>query len=150
MRVLVQRVRQASVSIGGREYSHSGPGLLIFIGVCVGDTPAEAEYLAGKVARLRIFDDQNGVMNLDVCQAGGEVCVVSQFTLAASTARGNRPSYVRAAPGEVSKPLYELFIERMAQLTGRRPATGVFGADMQVALVNDGPVTIWMDSDERR
>ena len=106
----------------------------------------DLEYLAGKLVRLRIFDDEQGVMNLDVVQTGGEVLVVSQFTLMASTRKGNRPSYVKAAPEAVSRPLYERFAARVGELTGRPVATGEFGADMQVALINDGPVTIWIDS----
>ena len=109
----------------------------------------DLEYLAGKLVRLRIFDDEAGVMNLDLLQTGGEVLVVSQFTLQASTRKGNRPSYIHAAPEPVSRPLYERFVERVAALVGKPVATGRFGADMQVALVNDGPVTIWMDSKNR-
>lgn len=149
MRMLVQRVKHASVTIGGRLHSRTGAGLLVFVGVGLEDTSEDAEYLAGKLVRLRIFDDEAGVMNLDVRQTGGEVLVVSQFTLQASTRKGNRPSYVRAAPEAVSRPLYEEFAARVAELLGRPVATGVFGADMQVELLNDGPVTIWMDSENR-
>lgn len=147
--MLVQRVKHASVTIDGRLHSRTGAGLLVFVGVGLEDTSEDAEYLAGKLVRLRIFDDEAGVMNLDVRQTGGEVLVVSQFTLQASTRKGNRPSYVRAAPEEVSRPLYEGFAARVAELLGRPVATGVFGADMQVELLNDGPVTIWMDSENR-
>lgn len=147
--MLVQRVKHASVTIDGRLHSRTGAGLLVFVGVGLEDTPEDVEYLAGKLVRLRIFDDEAGVMNLDVQQAGGEVLVVSQFTLQASTRKGNRPSYVRAAPEAVSRPLYEGFAARVAELLGRPVATGVFGADMQVELVNDGPVTIWVDSGNR-
>ena len=146
MRMLVQRVKHASVTIDGRLHSRTGAGLLVFVGVGLEDTSEDAEYLAGKLVRLRIFDDEAGVMNLDVRQTGGEVLVVSQFTLQASTRKGNRPSYIRAAPEAVSRPLYERFTARVAELSGRGVATGEFGADMQVELVNDGPVTIWMDS----
>lgn len=149
MRMLVQRVKHASVTIDGRLHSRTGAGLLVFVGVGLEDTLEDAEYLAGKLVRLRIFDDEAGVMNLDVRQTGGEVLVVSQFTLQASTRKGNRPSYVRAAPEAVSRPLYEGFAARVAELLGRPVATGVFGADMQVELLNDGPVTIWMDSENR-
>lgn len=149
MRMLVQRVKHASVTIDGRLHSRSGAGLLVFVGVGLEDTSEDAEYLAGKLVRLRIFDDEAGVMNLDVRQTCGEVLVVSQFTLQASTRKGNRPSYVRAAPEAVSRPLYEGFAARVAELLGRPVATGVFGADMQVELLNDGPVTIWMDSENR-
>lgn len=149
MRLLIQRVKNASVSVGGDELSRIGQGLLVLVGVGVEDTDEDMEYLAGKLVRLRIFDDGQGVMNLDVRQVGGEVLVVSQFTLQASTRKGNRPSYVRAAPEAVSRPMYERFTARVAELLGREVPTGEFGADMQVALVNDGPVTIWVDSKMR-
>lgn len=149
MRLLIQRVKGASVEIGGAAWSRIGAGLLVFVGVGPDDGGEDVEWLAGKLVRLRIFDDEAGVMNRDVVQAGGEVLVVSQFTLLASTRKGNRPSYVRAAPEPVSRPLYECFAARVAELSGRPVATGRFGADMQVALVNDGPVTIWMDSKNR-
>ena len=149
MRLLIQRVKNASVSVGGGELSRIGQGLLVLVGVGVEDTDEDMEYLAGKLVRLRIFDDEQGVMNLDVRQVGGEVLVVSQFTLQASTRKGNRPSYVRAAPEAVSRPMYERFTARVAELLGREVPTGEFGADMQVALVNDGPVTIWIDSKMR-
>ena len=149
MRLLIQRVKNASISVGGDELSRIGQGLLVLVGVGVEDTDEDMEYLAGKLVRLRIFDDGQGVMNLDVRQVGGEVLVVSQFTLQASTRKGNRPSYVRAAPEAVSRPMYERFTARVAELLGREVPTGEFGADMQVALVNDGPVTIWIDSKMR-
>lgn len=149
MRLLIQRVKNASVSVGGDELSRIEQGLLVLVGVGVEDTDEDMEYLAGKLVRLRIFDDGQGVMNLDVRQVGGEVLVVSQFTLQASTRKGNRPSYVRAAPEAVSRPMYERFTARVAELLGREVPTGEFGADMQVALVNDGPVTIWIDSKMR-
>ena len=149
MRLLSQRVKNASVSVGGVELSRIGQGLLVLVGVGVEDTDEDMEYLAGKLVRLRIFDDGQGVMNLDVRQVGGEVLVVSQFTLQASTRKGNRPSYVRAAPEAVSRPMYERFTARVAELLGREVPTGEFGADMQVALVNNGPVTIWIDSKMR-
>ncbi len=149
MRLLIQRVKNASVSVGGVELSRIGQGLLVLVGVGVEDTDEDMEYLAGKLVRLRIFDDGQGVMNLDVRQVGGEVLVVSQFTLQASTRKGNRPSYVRAAPEAVSRPMYERFTARVAEPLGREVPTGEFGADMQVALVNDGPVTIWIDSKMR-
>ena len=136
-------------SVGGVELSRIGQGLLVLVGVGVEDTDEDMEYLAGKLVRLRIFDDEQGVMNLDVRQVGGEVLVVSQFTLQASTRKGNRPSYVRAAPEAFSRPMYERFTARVAELLGREVPTGKFGADMQVALVNDGPVTIWIDSKMR-
>ena len=146
MRILVQRVRQASVAIDGVVRAQIGAGLLVLLGVGHDDTDEDIEYLAGKLVRLRIFADEEGVMNRDVVQTGGEVLVVSQFTLMASTRKGNRPSYIQAAPEALSRPLYERFTARVAALLGRPVPTGEFGADMQVALVNDGPVTIWMDS----
>lgn len=149
MRLLIQRVREASVVIGGREVSRIGRGLLILAGVEGCDGADDVEWLCGKVSRLRIFDDADGVMNLDVGQADGELLVVSQFTLYASTRKGNRPSYIRSAPEPVSRPLYEAFVARLSEVSGRRVQTGEFGADMQVSLVNDGPVTIWIDSRNR-
>ena len=146
MRLLIQRVKHASVAIDGEVRSRIGAGVLALVGVGNDDGAEDVEYLAGKLVRLRIFDDEAGVMNLDVVQTGGEVLVVSQFTLQASTRKGNRPSYIHAAPEAVSRPLYEQFAARVAELLGREVATGQFGADMQVELVNDGPVTIWMDS----
>ena len=146
MRLLIQRVKHASVAIDGEVRSRIGAGVLALVGVGNDDGAEDVEYLAGKLVRLRIFDDEAGVMNLDVVQTGGEVLVVSQFTLQASTRKGNRPSYIHAAPEAVSRPLYEQFAARVAELLGREDATGQFGADMQVELVNDGPVTIWMDS----
>ncbi len=148
MRILIQRVKRASVAVGGNIRSQIGAGLLVLLGIGTGDTDDDLEYLAGKVVRLRIFDDEAGVMNRDVVQAGGDVLVVSQFTLMASTRKGNRPSYIHAAPEAVSRPLYERFAARVSELLGREVPTGEFGADMQVELVNDGPVTIWMDSSE--
>ena len=149
MRLLIQRVTPASVSVGGDELSRIGQGLLVLVGVGVEDTDEDMEYLAGKLVRLRIFDDGQGVMNLDVRQVGGEILVVSQFTLHASTRKGNRPSYIKAAPEAISRPLYERFAAGVGRALGREVATGEFGADMQVELVNDGPVTIWIDSRQR-
>ena len=146
MRVLIQRVRSASVTIDGQLHSSIGAGLLLLVGITADDGAEDIEYLAGKVVRLRIFDDERGVMNLDVVQTGGEILVVSQFTLQASTRKGNRPSYIKAAPEAISRPLYERFAAGVGRALGREVATGEFGADMQVELVNDGPVTIWMDS----
>lgn len=146
MRLLIQRVKHASVTIGGDVRSRIGQGLLVLVGIGAEDGGEDIEYLAAKLVKLRIFDDPDGVMNLDVVQTDGEVLVVSQFTLQASTRKGNRPSYIKAAPEAVSRPLYERFTTRVAELLGREVATGEFGADMQVALVNDGPVTIWIDS----
>lgn len=149
MRVLIQRVAQASVSVGGEVHSSIGGGLLVLVGVEDCDTYEDCEWLAGKIARLRIFDDADGVMNLDVGQAGGDILAVSQFTLHASTKKGNRPSYIRAAGEAIAVPLYNNFIDALQKATGKTVRTGVFGADMQVWLVNDGPVTIWIDSRNR-
>lgn len=149
MRVLIQRVRQAAVRIDGRVKSSIGRGLLLFVGVETADGEEDIAWLAGKIARLRIFDDEAGVMNLDVRETGGEVLAVSQFTLHASTRKGNRPSYVRSAPAAVSRPLYERFVAVLSEELGREVPTGEFGADMAVELCNDGPVTIWMDSKNR-
>lgn len=149
MRILVQRVQNASVAVESRIRARIGRGLLVLLGVGGEDTDEDVEYLAGKLVRLRIFDDEAGVMNRDVLQIGGEVLVVSQFTLMASTRKGNRPSYVHAAPEPLSRPLYERFAARVGELLGREVPTGEFGAEMQVSLVNDGPVTIWIDSRRR-
>ena len=146
MRLLIQRVKRASVSIEGREHSHIDKGLLVLVGIENSDTKEDIDWLTGKLLRLRIFDDENGVMNLDVQQTEGEIMVVSQFTLFASTKKGNRPSYIRSAPEAVSRPMYEQFVASVEQVLGKKVATGEFGADMQVELVNDGPVTIWIDS----
>lgn len=149
MRLLIQRVAQASVTIDGTVKSSIGHGLLVFAGIEEADGSEDIEWLCGKLTRLRIFNDEQGVMNLDVGQVGGGILVVSQFTLHASTRKGNRPSYIRSAPEAVSRPLYERFVARLAEVSGIEIATGEFGADMKVALVNDGPVTIWMDSKNR-
>jgi D-tyrosyl-tRNA(Tyr) deacylase len=146
MRVLVQRVAEASVEIDRQIISSIGKGLLVFVGIESTDTLQDAEWLAGKTAALRIFDDEKGVMNLSVTDIDGEVLVVSQFTLCAETRKGNRPSYIRAARHETAIPLYESFCKIMQQKTGKEVKTGVFAADMKVKLVNDGPVTIWIDS----
>ncbi|MCH5329449.1 MAG: D-tyrosyl-tRNA(Tyr) deacylase [Alistipes sp.] len=149
MRVLVQRVAEASVTISGRMKSRIGAGMMILAGIEAADSDEDIEWLCNKLSKLRIFDDADGVMNLDVMQTGGEILAVSQFTLHASTRKGNRPSYVKAAPEAVSRPLYEAFVRRLSEVSGREVKTGEFGADMQVALVNDGPVTIWIDSKNR-
>lgn len=187
MRVLIQRVSEAAVTIGGEEFSRIGAGLLLFVGVEEADTDEDIEWLAGKIARLRVFDDEAGVMNLALSQLhrshgsgesgtfalrtgaagprtpqlraphspepegeGGEVLVISQFTLHASIRKGNRPSYIRAARPEIAEPLYEKFVARLShELGGCRVRTGVFGADMKVSLTNDGPVTIMADSKNR-
>ena len=142
MRLVIQRVTSASVSVGGVMHSSIGRGLLVLAGIEKGDTADDVEWLASKTAALRIFNDENGVMNRSVADSGGEMLVVSQFTLTASTRKGNRPSYIRAAGHELAVPLYEAYCRRVSELTGRQAARGVFGADMQIELVNDGPVTI--------
>ena len=149
MRLLIQRVREASVTIEGELRSQIGQGLLVLVGIEEADGDEDIEWLAGKLLRLRIFDDEQGVMNLDVQQVGGELLIVSQFTLFASTRKGNRPSYIRSAGEAISRPLYERFVRRVEELSGCTVGTGEFGADMQVALINDGPVTIWIDSRNR-
>ena len=143
---MIQRVSRAAVTIDGEVRSSIGKGLMTLVGIEEADTQEDIDWLTGKLLRLRIFDDEAGVMNLDVQQTGGEVMIVSQFTLHASTKKGNRPSYIRAARPEHAEPLYNQFIEICHNLTGKRPATGRFGADMKVRLINDGPVTIWIDS----
>ena len=146
MRVVVQRVLSAEVAANGVPTSSIGRGLLVLLGVEVGDGAEDIDWLCRKVLQLRVFDDESGVMNLDVLQAGGEILVVSQFTLHASTRKGNRPSYVRAAAPAEAIPLYGLFVQRLSEGLGKAVGTGVFGADMKVGLVNDGPVTIIIDS----
>lgn len=146
MRIVIQRVGRAFVSIGGELRSAIGRGLMVLVGVEHGDEMSDAMWLAAKTAALRIFPDEAGVMNRSVIDCGGEILAVSQFTLTASTRKGNRPSYIRAAGHETATALYETYCSELTRLTGRPTATGVFGADMQVELVNDGPVTIIIDS----
>ncbi len=146
MKVVIQRVKSASVTIDGKIFSEIGCGLLVLLGVSPDDTEADADKLAAKTAALRIFDDENGVMNRSVTDIGGDLLVVSQFTLMASWKKGNRPSYIDAAKHEIAIPLYEYFCKKLEEITGKSVETGVFGADMKVALVNDGPVTIIMDT----
>ena len=146
MRLVIQRVSEASVTIEGKLFSSIGPGLMVLVGIAEGDTLADVEWLAAKTASMRIFPDENGVMNRSVLDSGGEVLAVSQFTLMASTKKGNRPSYIHAAGHELAVPMYELYCGKLSQLLGREVKTGVFGADMKVALINDGPVTIVIDS----
>jgi D-tyrosyl-tRNA(Tyr) deacylase len=146
MRAVVQRVQRAAVHIGGQEHASIGMGMLVLLGVEVGDTPADLEWLCGKLSRLRIFPDAEGVMNLDLTHVHGEVLLVSQFTLHASTVKGNRPSYIRAARPDEAMPLYLRARQLLGELTGCIVRTGEFGANMQVELLNDGPVTIVIDS----
>ena len=149
MRVLVQRVKEAAVIINGERRSSIGPGLLVFLGIEVADGADDIGWLAAKVVNLRLFDDSNGVMNLSAAETGKEIMIVSQFTLHASTRKGNRPSYIRAAGPEQASPLYDSFVERTEELLDRSISTGVFGAMMEVSLINDGPVTILIDSRNR-
>ena len=146
MRLVIQRVSRASVVVDSREVSAIGCGLLILVGVEKGDSEEDAEWLASKTANMRIFDDAEGVMNLSLADVGGEALAVSQFTLTASTRKGNRPSYIRAAGHELAVSLYERFCELLGLQLSREVKRGIFGADMKVSLVNDGPVTIIIDS----
>lgn len=146
MRIVIQRVTKASVSIDGKLHSEIGRGLMVLVGVGNGDTDDDARWLADKTVALRIFPDDAGVMNRSVMDCGGDVMAVSQFTLMASTRKGNRPSYIRAAGHELASGLYEKYARLVSERIGRPVAMGLFGADMLVALVNDGPVTIIIDS----
>ena len=146
MRIVIQRVSRASVSIGGTVKSSIGRGFMILLGIAGDDTAEDAGWLVRKVAALRVFDDADGVMNLPITDIGGEILVVSQFTLMASYKKGNRPSWIHAAGHETAVPLYTLFCDMLGKATGKPVHTGEFGADMQVELVNDGPVTICMDT----
>lgn len=148
MRLLIQRVKNASVTIQNEKKSAIKEGLLVFLGIENGDNENDIAYLTQKLINLRIFDDENGVMNLSVKDVEGEILVVSQFTLHARTRKGNRPSYVDAAKPEIAIPLYQKFCEQVEELFQKPIQTGEFGADMQVELINDGPVTIWIDSKE--
>ena len=146
MRLVIQRVAEAAVKVEGKTVAEIGRGLMVLVGVEEGDTREDCLWLVGKTAGMRIFDDENGVMNLSVKDIEGEVLAISQFTLTASTKKGNRPSYIHAAGHELAIPLYDAFCNKLAELTGKTTKKGVFGADMQVELVNDGPVTIIVDS----
>jgi D-aminoacyl-tRNA deacylase len=149
MRAAIQRVTKASVSINGSLRSRIGKGLLILLGIEEADNQEDIEWLSGKICRLRIFDDPGGVMNLSVSEINGEILVVSQFTLHASTKKGNRPSYIRAARPETAIPIYERFVQQLTNNLGKEVKTGEFGAMMQIQLINDGPVTIVIDSKAR-
>ncbi len=146
MRIVIQRVSEASVTINGQVKSSIGKGFLILIGICDEDTQEDVEWLVKKVVNLRVFDDENGVMNRSIMDTGGEVLVISQFTLFASYKKGNRPSWFKAGSHEHSIPIYNLFCSRLSQELGHDVGTGEFGADMKVSLINDGPVTICMDT----
>ena len=149
MRAVIQRVREASVTVDGEVVSKIGPGLLVLLGIEGADTAGDIEWLVPKIGNLRIFDDSRGVMNRSLKDTDGELIVVSQFTLMASTKKGNRPSYIRAARPETAIPLYEAFVSSMEDFLEKKVGTGIFGADMKVALLNDGPVTIWIDTKNR-
>lgn len=149
MRVLIQRVKRASVTIDGEIVSAIDGGLLIFVGICDEDCDEDISWLTKKIANIRLFDDENGVMNLSVMDTAGEILAVSQFTLLASTKKGNRPSYIKAAKPDISVPLYEDFCREMEIAVNKPIKRGVFGADMKVELLNDGPVTIFIDSKNR-
>jgi D-tyrosyl-tRNA(Tyr) deacylase len=146
MRVVIQKVTQASVSIDNQIVGSINKGLLVLVGIEDGDTNEDIAWLSSKIVNLRVFDDDNGVMNLSVKEMDGEVLIVSQFTLHASTKKGNRPSYIKAARPEVAIPIYEAFIKQVESLLGKKVPTGQFGAMMQVGLCNDGPVTILIDT----
>lgn len=149
MRALIQRVREAAVDVDGRTVGAIGPGLLVLAGVSVDDTDDDRDWLARKIVAMRIFADDAGVMNRSLADTGGAILAVSQFTLFASTRKGNRPSWSAAAPPEVAQPRFGAFVDRLAVQLGKPVQTGVFGADMQVRLINDGPVTIWLDTRAR-
>ena len=146
MRTVIQRVKHAAVRINGAIKSQIGEGVLLFLGIEDSDNQDDILWLSKKIVHLRIFDDETGVMNKSVLEVNGDILVISQFTLLALTKKGNRPSYIRASKPEVAIPVYESFCSEMSRLLGREVATGIFGADMKVELLNDGPVTIWLDT----
>lgn len=146
MRAIIQRVSRASVTINGKMKSSINKGMMILVGFEAADTTEDLKWMVHKISGLRIFDDANGIMNVNINDANGEIMAISQFTLFASYKKGNRPSWLRAAPGPISKPLYEQFCQLLSETTGKTVETGEFGADMKVELINDGPVTISMDS----
>ena len=149
MRTVIQRVSRASVTVNGQKKSEIGYGLLVFVGIEEADDENDAEWLSNKIVQLRIFNDGDGIMNRSVVETNGDIMVVSQFTLHAKTKKGNRPSYIRAARPEIAVPLYNSFVNRLSKLLGKTTATGEFGAMMGVELINDGPVTIIIDSKEK-
>ena len=149
MRLLIQRVTGAKCHIGGEVFSQIGKGLVVLVGIGNDETVEDLEWLTKKLVQLRIFDDEAGVMNLSVQDVEGDVMIISQFTLHALTKKGNRPSWIKAAPEAISKPLYEAFAHSVEQSLGKSVAMGSFGADMKIELINDGPVTIWIDSKNR-
>ena len=149
MRVVIQRVTEAKVVIEGNVNGEIGQGFMILVGIEEADGAEDIAWLTKKIVNLRVFDDENGVMNRSIMDAGGDILLISQFTLHAMTAKGNRPSYIKAAKPDISIPLYESFIKSLEEAMGKKIATGVFGADMKVSLTNDGPVTILIDSKNR-
>ena len=149
MRVVIQRVTEAKVVIEGNVNGEIGQGFMILVGIEEADGAEDIAWLTKKIVNLRVFDDENGVMNRSIMDAGGDILLISQFTLHAMTAKGNRPSYIRAAKPDISIPLYEAFIKSLEEAMGKKIATGIFGADMKVSLTNDGPVTILIDSKNR-
>lgn len=150
MRILIQRVQEGSVSIQDKTISHIDQGLVVLLGIEDSDDEKDIDYLVKKLINCRIFDDEDGIMNRSLFDLDGELLVVSQFTLQATTAKGNRPSYIKASKGDVARPLYEKFCSEASRLLGKKVATGQFGADMKVNIINDGPVTIWMDSKQKK
>ena len=146
MRVVIQRVRAAAVAVAGETVGKIGPGLLVLAGFEEADDEADLAWMAGKIVKMRLFPDQDGVMNRSVQDIHGDILAVSQFTLYASIKKGNRPGWSRAAPGEISSPLFDEFVRKLSELTGKSVPTGVFGADMQITLINDGPVSLFIDS----
>ncbi len=149
MRVIIQRVLDSSVTIDGKLHTSIGKGMTILVGIEDSDTDEDIEWLCKKIVMMRIFDDENGIMNRSILEDDGDILVVSQFTLYASTKKGNRPSYIRAAKPEIAVPLYEKFINKLEFYLGKSPKKGIFGADMKVSIHNNGPVTIIMDSKNR-
>jgi len=146
MRTVTQRVTEASVKVDGKVVGQIGEGLLVLVGVEDSDTDEDIDWLARKTVGMRVFDDEQGVMNKSILEIGGNILIISQFTLFASTRKGNRPSYIRASKGEFANPMYEKFCEKVQELMGRKVEKGIFGADMKVSLLNNGPVTIIMDT----
>ncbi len=149
MRVLIQKVNRASVTIDGKIKSAIERGLLVFVGIEDRDTKDDIKWLSGKIVNLRIFEDENGVMNRSVIEEKGDIIIVSQFTLHAQTKKGNRPSYIKASKPDFAIPMYEKFVAQVSKDLGKEVGTGVFGADMKVELINDGPTTIWIDSQNK-
>ncbi len=150
MRAVIQRINKASVTINEKTKTSIGKGLLVLVSIEIKDTGEDVDWLCKKIVQLRIFNDENGIMNIPITEAGGEILAISQFTLHAKTKKGNRPSYIRAAKPDVAIPLYEKFVQQLEQLLGKEVQTGEFGAYMKVELVNDGPVTIFIDTKRKK